>query len=155
EARRVRDGARRRMSGGGKRSGRRFQIKCPASAEASAASLNWRVARYATASPLYVVDPLLASLAAQLRPVLQAFPDLALEAALRRVIESLPSEGVGEIVLAGKRSRRVVVVCVALAVAFALHELRRRVEDVLGRQQRACRLGGAHRRAIGQVGRVR
>src|SRR5580704_10299082 len=79
--------------------------------------------------------PLPAPLAAELRPILQALPDLAFEAALRRVVEALPSQRLGEIVLAGKRLRRVVIVFVALAVAFALHELGRRVEDVLGWQE--------------------
>ena len=56
---------------------------------------------------------------AQLRPVVEPLPDLALEAALRRIVELLPAERFREIVLAGKRLRRVVVVFVARAVAFA------------------------------------
>ncbi len=50
---------------------------------------------------------------AQLRPVVQPLADFALEAALRRIVECLPAERVGEIVLAGKGFRLVVVVGVA------------------------------------------
>ena len=49
----------------------------------------------------------------------------------------------------------VVVVGIAAAVALRLHQLGRRVEDVLGRHQRAGLLGGALGRAKGDVGGVR
>ena len=47
------------------------------------------------------------------------------------------------------------VVLIALAIAFLLHQLGRRVEDVFWRQQRTVLLGAAHRRAIGLVGGIR
>ena len=91
----------------------------------------------------------------QLRPILQALADFALEAALGRIVELLPAEFFREIVLAGERLLGVVVVFVARAVAFGLHQLGRRIEDVLGRQQRAGLLGGALGRAERHIGRVR
>src|SRR5436190_1173838 len=48
----------------------------------------------------------------QLRPVIQPFANLALEAAIGRVVKSLPAKGVREIVLSGKGFRRVVIVFV-------------------------------------------
>src|SRR5215475_6626502 len=84
-----------------------------------------------------------AALPAQLGPIVEALSDLALKAALRRIVKLLPSERFGEIVLARKRFRRVVVVLVAGAVAFLLHQLGRRIEDVLRRQERARLLGDA------------
>src|SRR5207245_8687333 len=78
----------------------------------------------------------------QLRPIFQTLPDLAFEAAFGRVVEALAAERLGEIVLPGKCVGRFVIVFVARAVTLALHQLRRRVEDVLGRQQRARLLGG-------------
>src|SRR3954469_18751928 len=86
---------------------------------------------------------------AKLGPVVQALPDLALEPALRRIIERLAAEFFREIVLAGERLLLVVVVGIAAAVSFRLHQIGRRIEDVLGRQQRTILLGGAFRRAIG------
>src|SRR5215472_18453585 len=80
-------------------------------------------------------------------PILQALPDLALEAAFWRIVELAAAKRLGEVVLARKRVRCVVVVVVARAVAFAFHQLGRRVEDVLRRQQRTGFLGGAHRLA--------
>src|SRR4029450_10586968 len=74
----------------------------------------------------------------QLRPILQPLPDLALEAALGRVVELPAPHGLWEVVLAGKRFGGVVIVVVARAVAFRFHQFGRRVEDVLGRQQRAA-----------------
>jgi len=74
-------------------------------------------------------------------PNIQPLLDLALEAALGRVVEFLPAERLREIVLARKRIGRVVVICVARAVAFLLHQPGRRIEDMLGRQQRARLLG--------------
>src|SRR5262249_31824175 len=83
------------------------------------------------------------SLPSQLRPIFQPLPDLAFEAALGWVVELLPSQLFGEIVLPGKRLGRFVIVVVAFAIALRLHQLGRRVEDVLRRQQRACLPGGA------------
>ena len=96
-----------------------------------------------------------APLLPQLRPVVQPFPDLALEAAVGRIVEGLPAELLREVVLAGKGLGRIVIVVVTRAVALGLHQLGRRIEDVLGRQQRARLLGGAHRRAKGHIGGVR
>src|SRR5262245_36844342 len=73
------------------------------------------------------------SLPSQLRPIFQPLFDLALEAALGWVVELLPPQLFGEIVLPGKRLGRVVVVVVAFAIALRLHQLGRRVEDVLWR----------------------
>src|SRR3979490_1206731 len=72
----------------------------------------------------------------QLRPIIQPLPDLALEAALGRIVKFLPAERLREIVLARKRIGRVVVVVVTRAVAFLLHQPGRRIEDMLGREQR-------------------
>ncbi len=47
------------------------------------------------------------------------------------------------------------VVAITVAVALALHQLRRGVQDVLGRQQRAVLLGRAHRRLVGGVDAIR
>src|SRR5689334_3772396 len=82
-----------------------------------------------------------ASLLAQLRPVFEPLPDLALEATLGRIVELVTAERLGEVVLAREGLLGVVVVGVAAAVALGLHQLGRRVEDVLGRQQRAALLG--------------
>src|SRR5262249_22200387 len=90
----------------------------------------------------------------QLCPVFQPLPDLALEAALGRIVEGVAAERLREVVLAGEGVGGVVVVLVASAVALRLHQLGRCVEDVLGRQQRARLLGGAHGRAIGGIGGV-
>src|SRR5262245_6280387 len=73
-----------------------------------------------------------APLFAQLGPIVQALPDLALEATLGRVVECLAAERLGEIVLAREGIGRVVVVIVAFAVAFRLHQPGRSIEDVLG-----------------------
>ena len=70
--------------------------------------------------PVHASAPLLP----ELRPVLEPLPDLALEAALRRVVEGLPAERLGEVVLAGEGVGLVVVVAVAGAVALLLHERR-------------------------------
>src|SRR5438105_4115186 len=74
---------------------------------------------------------------AQLGPVVEPLPDLALEAAIDRGIEGLARHAVGEIVLSREAFLAGVVVLVTLAVAEILHQPRRRVEDVLGRHQRA------------------
>ena len=76
----------------------------------------------------------------------QPLADLALEAAIGRIVEVLAAHLLRKIVLAGKGIGLVVIVLVALAVALFLHQLGRRVEDVLRRQQRAvlfCRRGAA------------
>ena len=57
-------------------------------------------------------------LAPQPRPVVQPLADLALEAAVGRVVEGLPAERLGKVVLAGEGLRLVVVVAVAVAVAL-------------------------------------
>src|SRR5690242_14281693 len=74
-------------------------------------------------------------LPAQLRPVVQPLPDLALEAALGRVVEGFAAELVGKIVLTREGIRRVVVVVVARAIPLLLHQPGRRIQDMLGRQQ--------------------
>src|SRR5258707_10062853 len=38
-----------------------------------------------------------------LRPIVQALPDLALEAAVGRIVEFLPAKRLGEVILAGER----------------------------------------------------
>ena len=93
---------------------------------------------------------------AQPRPMLQAPLQLRLEAAPVRGVELLARHAVGEIVLAGEGLRRVVVVGVARAVAVLLHQLGRRVEDVLRAASGLPRLlGGAHGGAERLVGGVR
>src|SRR5215471_7036903 len=79
-----------------------------------------------------------APLFTQPRPVFEPLFDLALEAAFRRVVELTPAERLREVTLPGEGIRRVVIVFVARAVAFITHEARWRIEDVLGRQQRAA-----------------
>src|SRR5689334_1139051 len=74
-----------------------------------------------------------ASLFAQPRPVFEPLSDLALEAALRRIVELSAAERFREIILAGKPLGRIVIVCIAGAIAFVSHEASRRIEDVLGR----------------------
>src|SRR6266702_8959168 len=83
-------------------------------------------------------DSLRSPLPPQLRPVLEPFPDLALEAAVGRIVEGLTSQRFREIVLAREGVRRVVVVLVATSVAFRFHQLGRRIQDVLWRQQRTA-----------------
>src|ERR1700733_11932668 len=85
-----------------------------------------------------------APFAPQFCPVFETLADFALKAALGRIVELPAAERLGEIVLAGERLLAVVVVFVAGAIAFGLHQLGRRIEDVLGRQQRARFLGSAH-----------
>src|SRR5580704_17370304 len=76
-----------------------------------------------------------APLAPQLCPVFQALADFAFKAALGRMVELPAAERLGEIVLAGEGLLAIVVVFVAGAIAFGFHQLGRRVEDVLGRQE--------------------
>src|SRR5580658_1016354 len=78
---------------------------------------------------------LVAPLVAQLFPIVEALPDLPLEAALGRIVEFLTAKLLGEIVLAGECLGRVMVVFVSRPIAFGLHQLSRCVEDVLGREQ--------------------
>src|ERR1700759_2919758 len=84
---------------------------------------------------------------AKLGPVIQALPDFTLESTLRRIVERLAAEFFREIVLAGKCLLLVVVVGITAAVTFGLHQVGRRVENVLRRQQRAAVLGSAARSA--------
>jgi len=96
-----------------------------------------------------------APLFAQLCPVLQPLSDLALEAALGRIVKFLPAQLFRKIILAGKCAFRVVIVFVAGTITLILHQLGRRIEDALWRQQRTGLLGRALRGAEGRVGRVR
>src|SRR3984957_21134861 len=81
------------------------------------------------------VSPL-APLLSEPSPVLEPFPDLALEAALDRLVERVAAALLGPIVLAAERFGRVVIVLISCAIALALHEPRRRVEDALRRRGR-------------------
>src|SRR5258707_14217810 len=81
------------------------------------------------------VGYLSAPLLPQLRPVIQPLADLALEAAVGRIIKSLAAQRFREIVLAGERVLGVVVVLIARAIAFRLHQFGRRVQNMLRRQQ--------------------
>src|SRR5258706_11598953 len=72
----------------------------------------------------------LALLVAQLLPVFQPLQNLALEAALDRLVELLARHAVGGIVLAGEAVLGVVVVFVALAVAAIPHQPGRRNDDM-------------------------
>src|ERR1700720_4578368 len=93
-------------------------------------------------------------LPAKLGPIIQPFSNFALEAAVGRIIKSLSAQRFRKIVLSGERVCRVVVVFVAAAIAFRLHQLGRRVQDMLRRQQRTALLCRAHRRAKRLVGGV-
>src|SRR5665647_3962420 len=73
---------------------------------------------------------------AQLRPIVEALPDLAFESAFGRIVELLARQRVRKIVLSRESFILVMIVGVAAAIAFRLHQLGRRVENVLGRQQR-------------------
>src|SRR5690606_18074711 len=96
-----------------------------------------------------------AALAPDLRPVVQAFAYLALEAALGRIVKGVAPHLLGKIVLAGKRFRLVVVVEVAGGVVLILHQLGRRIEDVFWRQQRAVFLRGPRRSLESRVDGIR
>src|ERR1700722_18784193 len=76
-----------------------------------------------------------APLAPQFCPVFEALADFALKTALGWIVELPAAERLGEIVLAGECFLAVVVVFVARAVAFGLHQLGWRVENVLRRQE--------------------
>src|SRR5207237_5526149 len=111
---------------------------------------SWTMTR-SVCEPVSSCTPLLA----QLRPIFQALSDLTLEAALGRIVEGLAPELLGEIILAGEGVGRIMVVAISCPIAFRLHQLRRRVEDVLGRQQRARLLGRTHRRTVSEIGSIR
>jgi len=63
----------------------------------------------------------------------------------------LPLKLIGEVILPGKGVFLIVIVGIAAAIALVLHQARRRIEDVLGRQQRAMLFRHAARGAIGGV----
>src|SRR5215469_14982992 len=79
--------------------------------------------------------PLLALGGAELFPIIEPLLDLALEAALERLVKALPRQADGEIVESREAVLRVGIVDIAFAVAEIAHQLRRRVERVLGRHQ--------------------
>ena len=85
----------------------------------------------------------------------QPLAQLALEAAVARLVERRARHAVREIVRGRERVFLVMVVGVAGAVAELLHQLGRRVEDMRGRHQAAGVPRRAHRRLDGQIGRVR
>src|SRR3954464_1656540 len=89
--------------------------------------------------------------ASQLGPILQALPDLALKTSVGWIVKRVAAERFRKVVLAGEGIRRVVVVFVAASIAFRLHQLGRRIEDMLWRQQRAGLLCRAHRGPKGLV----
>src|SRR5581483_6680536 len=93
-----------------------------------AAPMTARTAAAGQSRDLAIAAPLFP----QLGPIVQALPDFALEAALGRIVEGLPRQRVGKVILTAEGFFGVVVVGVAAAVAFLLHQLGRRVEDVLG-----------------------
>src|SRR5215469_18822500 len=96
-----------------------------------------------------------ASLLAQLGPVFETLSDLAFEAALWRIVELMPPKRFRKIILTGERVRDSVIVGVAGAVAFVLHQPGRRIEDVFRWQQRAGVFCRAHRRTERGIGGVR
>src|SRR4029077_18992229 len=67
-----------------------------------------------------------APLFAQLGPVFETLSDLALEPALRRIVELAAAERFREIILPGERVGRIVIVVVTGAIAFLLHQPGRR-----------------------------
>src|SRR5260370_605507 len=81
---------------------------------------------------------------AQALPIVQTLANLALEAAVDRLVEGLARQAVGEIVLTGEAVLGIRVVAIAGTVALLLHELGRRVQDMLRRHQRAGRLARPH-----------
>src|SRR5690606_8459301 len=76
-------------------------------------------------------------LTAQLCPIIEPLAYLPFKPAVRWIVISLPSHLFREIVLPGKGVRLVVVIAVARAVAFFLHQLGRGVEYVLRRKEGA------------------
>src|SRR5258705_12196754 len=88
----------------------------------------------------------------QLRPVIQPLADFALKTAVRRIVEGFPSERFRKIVLPGEGVRRIVVVFVTRTIAFRLHQLGRRIENMFWRQQRTALFRGPHCRPKRLVG---
>src|SRR6516225_8855309 len=74
---------------------------------------------------------------AQLVPIVEPLPDLALKAAFAGPVENAPRDAVREIVLAGEPLLGGVVVDIAFAIAEVAHQPGRRVQDVHRRHQRA------------------
>src|SRR6516165_8234528 len=74
---------------------------------------------------------------AQLVPIVEPLPDLALKAAFAGAVETAPRDAVREIVLAGEPLLGGVVVDIAFAIAEVAHQPGRRVQDVHRRHQRA------------------
>ena len=85
--------------------------------------------------PAGTVRLVAALLRSHLRPTLQPFGDGAFTPCPLGLIEDRPVHAVRKIVLTGKALFRVVVISIALAIPFALHEGGRRVQDMLGRHQ--------------------
>src|ERR1700722_18756881 len=54
----------------------------------------------------------------KLRPIVEAFADFSLKTAVRRIVKGLMAQGFGEVFLPRERVGRVVIVVVAVAVAF-------------------------------------
>src|SRR5690554_2164983 len=73
----------------------------------------------------------------ELFEIFQPLPDLALEAPFDGLVEVLPADLFGKILLPGKALGRVVIIDVTLAIALRLHELGGGVEDGHGRGGRA------------------
>src|SRR5580693_870235 len=92
--------------------------------------------RYPQSSRMPALSMRSCTAAAQLCPVLQALADLALEAAIRRIVEGLTPHALRKVILPRKALRRIMVVLIAFPVTFRLHQRGRRIEDVFGRQQR-------------------
>src|SRR3546814_3654296 len=70
-------------------------------------------------------------------------------------VEGLRLQFLGPVIVAGKTLRSVVIILVPPAVADLFHEFGRRVQNVLGRHQRARVLRRAPRRFLRHVSRVR
>src|SRR4249920_864899 len=87
----------------------------------------------------------------QLRPIFQAFSDLALEAAFGRIVKCLPLQRVGKIVLARESFFGIVVVGIAPAVTLLLHQSGRCIEDMFWRQQGTRFLRRAHSSTEGGI----
>src|SRR5262245_34024845 len=64
------------------------------------------------------------------RPIFEALSDIALETAFGRVVEFLALERLREVVLSRESFFSIVIVGVATAIAFVLHEPGRRIEDM-------------------------
>src|SRR3982751_2273337 len=92
--------------------------------------------RYLRPGSTFVGGALL-QLFAALLPIVQPFADAGLEAAVGRLVKSLPLHLLGPVILAGKRLIGVVVVGIILTVADLLHQLGRSVEDMRRRHERA------------------